>query len=201
VRVAAAIVFALTAGVALRAHALDEYVQGTRVDVTPKGVALVVDLTPGVAIAQAIVDRLDGDRDGVFSPSEAESYGRALIADLDLSLDGSPLSLSLERIEAPPAGEMREGRGTIRLTTWSDAPLQPGRHRLVLRNSHLPGMSVYLANALLPDSRDVRILEQTRDVRQQRFELDFEMTHSSSAAAGWLLVGCAVLAGLVRLRV
>ena len=198
---ALAAVAVLAAGTALRAHALDEYVQATRVDVCSKGVVLFADLTPGVAIAQVIVDRLDSDHDGVFSPAEAEAYGRALLEDLDLSLDGAPLSLSLIRVEAPTVGEIRQGQGTIRIETWSDAPARPGRHRLVLRNSHLPGISVYLANALVPDSREVHIIEQTRDARQQTFQLDFDAVgdHTGMPFA-WLLTGAAVVVSLVGLR-
>ncbi len=202
-RAIAAVVFVLAAGVAIKAHALDEYLQATRVDIAPKGVALFVDLTPGVAVAQAIIGRLDSDGDGVFSPTEAETYGRALVADLALSLDGSLLPLSLMRVEVPTAGEMREGQGTIRIKTWSDASLLPGSHHLVARNAHMTGISVYLANALIPESPATRIVKQTRDTRQQLFELDFETGRADStsrAQLGWLLMGVAVVASLVVLR-
>jgi hypothetical protein len=203
VRVAVAVVFVLAAGVALEAHALDEYLQATRVDIAPKGVALFVDLTPGVAVAQAIIGRLDSDGDGAFSPTEAETYGRALLSDLELSLDGSRLPLSLMRVEVPTAGEMREGQGTIRIKTWSDASLLPGSHRLVVRNAHMTVISVYLANALIPESPETRIVKQTRDTRQQLFELDFETGRAAStsrAQLGWLLMGVAVVTSLVVLR-
>ena len=202
-RAAVAIVLALAAGVALRAHALDEYLQATRVDIAPKGVALFVDMTPGAAIASLVIARLDSDGDGVFSPSEAETYGRALLADLELSVDGAPLPLSLVRVEVPTAGEMREGQGVIRIKSWSDASLLPGSHRLVTRNSHMTGISVYLANALIPESRGIRIAKQTRDARQQNFQLDFETDgadRTGRAQLGWLLMGVAVVSSLVVLR-
>jgi len=204
VRAVAAVVFVLAAGVALEAHALDEYLQATRVDIAAKGVALFVDLTPGVAVAGALIGRLDSDGDGAFSPTEAETYGRALLADLEVSLDGSPLPLSLMRVEVPTAGEMREGQGTIRIKTWSDASLLPGSHRLVVRNAHMAGISVYLANALIPESPDTRIVKQTRDTRQQLFELDFNTGRTDvrgRAQLGWLLMGIAVVASLVVLRI
>ena len=202
-KVVAPVLFVLAAGVALEAHALDEYLQATRVDIAAKGVALFVDLTPGVAVAQTIIGRLDSDGDGIFSPTEAETYGRALLADLELSLDGSLLPLSLMRVEVPTAGDMRAGQGTIRIKTWSDASLLPGSHRLVVRNAHMTGLSVYLANALIPESPDTRIVKQTRDTRQQMFELDFDTDHThirGRVQLGWLLMGIAVVASLVVLR-
>jgi hypothetical protein len=192
----------MTAGAALRAHALDEYVQATRIAVTSNGVVLSLGMTPGVAIAPAIVDRLDRSGDGTFSAGEAEVYGRSLIADLDLTLDGAPLPLSLVRVEVPTAGEMREGRGTIDVEVRGDAAMRPGRHRLVLRNAHLPAMSVYLANALRPESSAIRIVQQTRDERQQTFRLDFDAGsgHTARAQLGWLLTGTVIVASLVGLR-
>jgi hypothetical protein len=63
-------------------------------------------------------------------------------------------------------------------------------------------MSVYLANALLPESPAIRIVQQTRDERQQAFWLDFDAGSANAARAqlGWLLTGTVIVASLLRLR-
>ncbi len=107
-----------------------------------------------------------------------------MIADLAITLDGHDVALSLARVETPAAEELRDGQGTIRIETSTRASTSNGRHRLVVRNGHLPGLSVYLANALLPDAANTRILQQTRDLRQQTFSLDYEIQGVNSDRAG-----------------
>jgi hypothetical protein len=179
-------------------HALDEYIQALRVGIEPACLSLSLDLTPGVNVAADVVGRVDSNGDGLFSAAEAEAYGRAVIADLALSVDGNALPLSLLRVEIPLADELREGQGTIRLEI--SAPSTTGRHRLVVRNGHMPAQSVYLANALLPDTPTVRIVRQSRDVRQQTFFLDYEVRRVNAAGLVWVLIGSAMLTMLVRLR-
>jgi hypothetical protein len=179
-------------------HALDEYVQALRVGIEPACLSLSLDLTPGVNVAADVVRRVDRNGDGLFSRSEAEAYGRAVIADLALHVDGDSLPLSLVRVEIPLADELREGRGVIRLQL--SAPSATGRHRLVVRNRHMPAQSVYLANALLPDTPAVRIVRQSRDVRQQTFFLDYEVRPVNAAGFVWILIGSVLLTTLVRLR-
>ena len=59
---------------------------------------------------------------------------------------------------------MRRGEGTIRLQAAATLPrLSTGAHQLLFRNSHHPDRSVYLANALVPESDDVAVTAQRRD--------------------------------------
>jgi hypothetical protein len=51
--------------------------------------------------------------------------------------------------------------------------LKPGRHQLVFRNDHLPSLSVYQVNALVPESKKVEITRQIRDDRQRVYQLEF----------------------------
>jgi hypothetical protein len=101
--------------------------------------------------------------------------------------------LTLIRVEAPTPGEMRDGMGTIRVEFSAAAAASPGRHHLELRNGHLPDRSVYLANALVPESDDVQIVRQERDVRQQEYRLDYAITGSSAGPGRWLLFGAIVM--------
>jgi hypothetical protein len=189
--------FVLTAGVG--AHRLDEYLQAARIAVQPSAVSVVLDLTPGVALAPEIIHGLDQDHDGRVSPEEAGAYGRALLSEIDARLDGAPLPLTLRRVEVPTSEEMRWGEGTIRVELIAPAPGTSGRHLFEMRNTHRSAQSVYLANALAPDTSEVTILRQERDPRQQTFRLHYQ-TQPAAGASAWWLVGLAGLAIHARWR-
>ena len=139
------------------AHRLDEYLQASRVSVARDRIALEVDLTPGANIASDVIASLDRDGDAAISPIEAQSYGQSVLADLAVELDGRPVSLTLTRVEISTIAELREGMGAIRVqaTATIDGSVA-GRRNLHLQNDHQPEKSVYLANALVPETADVQ---------------------------------------------
>jgi hypothetical protein len=183
------------------AHRLDEYLQAARVSLARDGVTIDVDLTPGASVAPAVLEIVDADRDGALSPIEAGAYGRAVLGDLVLELDGRPVALTLHRVEASSPGEMRDGMGTIQVRAVGRiGPLRAGHHQLYFRNNHRPGGSVYLVNALIPDDRSVSVTGQTRDVRQQEGRIDYTVGARWPAQAGWLLAGGACLCAIALRR-
>jgi hypothetical protein len=182
------------------AHTLDEYVQALRVEVGRARLLVYLDLTPGTNIAAHVLQRIDHNDDGVLSPTEAEAYARSVIADLAITLDGHDVALSLVRAETPAAEELRDGQGTIRIETSTRAATSSGRHRLIIHNGHLPSVSVYLANALLPDTADIHILQQARDLHQQTFSLDYEARSVNTTLLAWLLTASTMLTMLVWAR-
>jgi hypothetical protein len=183
------------------AHRLDEYLQASRVSVARDRIALEIDLTPGVNIASDVIARLDRDGDTAISPIEAQSYGRSVLADLAVALDGRPVSLTLTRVEVSTIAELREGMGAIRVqaTATIDGSVA-GRRNLYLQNNHQPENSVYLANALVPDTTDVRIVRQSRDSRQRNLRIEYTVEPRWPVKLVWLLAGCSVLAGLLVQR-
>ena len=188
-------------GSALGAHQIDEYVQATRVSVSRDRIGVLLDLTPGVAVAPSLIEHLDRDGDQHISPLEAEAYGREVLSALTATLDAAALPLRLTRVEVPPAGELRDGVGAIRLEATADAVASAGRHHLTIRNTHRPQQSVYLANALIPAEDDIRIVRQDRDARQQLYGLEYDLAAPrSSATLGWMLAAAAVLALQTRWR-
>jgi hypothetical protein len=52
-------------------------------------------------------------------------------------------------------------------------------HHLVYRNLHRPDISVYLVNALLPDTRTLAITAQRRDTQQHELRLDYQIAASA----------------------
>src|SRR5688572_13359594 len=80
-----------------QAHRLDEYLQAARLSLVREGVAVELDLTPGVAVAPEIIAIIDRDADAAISPEEARAYGQAVMSDVRLTLDGHPVDVRLDR--------------------------------------------------------------------------------------------------------
>jgi hypothetical protein len=203
-RALATAVALLCAAAAPHAHQVDEYLQAARLSLTYDRVTLELDLTPGIAVASSVVPTLDTDGNGAISPGEAHAYGESVLSDVAVALDGHPLGVTLERVEVPTSGEMRDGVGTIRLRATALVAISgPGRRRLEFRNNHRPDIGAYLANALKPDDRTIHVERQTRDPRQRVIQIDYRVDPGPMIRATWLLGGLAVLAFLVgrgRLR-
>ena len=200
---AIALLAAVAAGVALSAHRRDEYLQAARLAVEPDRVELQLDLTPGIAVADATIADLDRDRDGVLSEGEKRTYvGRVLDA-VVLELDGRPI-LHWQSIEStfPGLNDFRRGEGTIQLHAVATLPHQrDGDHHLAFRNTNQRDGSVYLANALVPKSDRVTITAQRRDPAQRDLTIDYVLRSRPAAPApAWLpaaMAGAAILAALL----
>ena len=117
---------------------------------------LELDLTPGIALAEAIIADIDRNRDGALSQDEQRDYADSVVRVLALEVDGTPVRAQLDVTSFPDLAAMRLGEGTIRLQSTATFPrLSTGRHQLLFRNGHDPDRSVYLANALVPASNTV----------------------------------------------
>jgi hypothetical protein len=159
---------------AVFAHRDDQYLQATLVAIEPSGVRLQINLTPGVAVAEQVIARIDRDRDGAISKNEAAAYAELLKRDLTLRVDGRNLELKLTASEFVEPTELRTGSGTIQMEfTASFGPLAAGPHRLTLENRHLTPMSVYLINAAQPRFATVQITAQKRNENQSAGEIEF----------------------------
>ena len=199
--VLAAIVGVLAMSVQLGAHRLDEYLQAARVALAREAIALEVDLTPGASVASDVIALVDRDRDGTVSPSEAEAYGQAVLADLAVTLDDRLVPMTLERVEIPTIEEMRAGLGTIQLRARGRIEsIAAGRRQLRFRNHHRPGSSVYMVNALSPEDAGIMVTRQMRDPRQQEVRVEYSVGFGWPGQLLWLIAGAVGLLVLTRLR-
>ena len=156
------------------AHRDDQYLQATLVAIEPDGVRLQINMTPGVAVAEQVIKRIDRDRDGAISKNEAPAYAELLKRDLTLRIDGRNLELKLTASEFVPPAELRTGSGIIQMEFAAIfGPLAAGPHRLTFENRHLTTMSVYLINAAQPRFTAVRITRQKRNQNQSAGEIEF----------------------------
>src|SRR6476469_8779578 len=85
---AAVVLLAIAAGsTGVAAHRLDECLQAARIAVEPDRIALELDVTPGVAIAESFIPEIDRDRDGTIAAHEQQEFIRRILGSVDLSLD------------------------------------------------------------------------------------------------------------------
>lgn len=155
------------------AHRLDQYLQATRLSLAADQVAIEIDLTPGVDVAQAIFALINTDHDGQISAAEAQKYANQVVRETVLEIDGRPVHLDVMKYEFPSFQEMTAGEGTIRIharTLWKGLS---GEHRIIYQNHHKPDLGVYLVNALRPATSNIEITEQHRDPFQREMKLAF----------------------------
>ncbi len=165
------------------AHRLDEYLQATRVAVATNRVDLSIDLTPGVSVADQLLVVIDLDRDGRVSKEEGVAYAQRVLEDIQVGLDGKTVVPRLLETSFPKLAEIRSGHGVIRIkATASVGPLAAGPHALGLTNAHLPAISVYLVNALVPKDPAIKIGQQTRDELQKEYRLEFGVSAPAAVA-------------------
>ncbi len=163
------VLLALSLAGGAAAHRLDEYLQATLIGVTPDGIDVQIQLTPGVAMLPVLMAVIDQDRDGRISPEEEQAYVGRVAREVELRVDGIPARLSLIESSFPTRETMREGLGTIQMklrTTRSG-------HELRFENRHLPQVSVYLVNCLAAPSDGLVVGRQQRDEAQKSIEFEY----------------------------
>jgi hypothetical protein len=181
-------------------HQLDEYLQAARIAIAANRLVLEMSLTPGVAVAPRVLALIDRDGDGQASAAEVDGYARQVLRDVVLSVDGQPIEMTVTRAEGASREEMSAGAGTIRLEAFGKIrAMSAGRHQLRLMNTHQPGFSVYLVNALVPSDPAITITAQRRDALQHGIELDVDVA-GRYAATLWSVLMCSAFAALVTYR-
>jgi hypothetical protein len=174
---------------AVGAHVLDEYLQVAQIALAPGGVHVELRLIPGVQVSERVFGMIDVDHDGQISKSEEQAYARRVLQDIALEMDGRRTQLALSRVEFPSRREMNEGIGAIRIELAADASLGvEGDHQIFFHNAHQPDFSVYLVNALVPATREIKISRQARDPLQREMRLNFQVIAPDSSRP-WLRRG------------
>ena len=190
---------AVLAAPRVSAHRLDEYLQAARISLGPDRVEIELDLTPGMALADAIAREIDRDGTGAISSDEGAAYAEAVRHVLHLDIDGTPIAPELVDRRFPTPEAMHGGEGTIRLRLTAALPrLAAGPHELRYRNGHHPDIGVYLANALVPASSRVVVTAQQRDVDQRELTIAYVL-HPEPALGTrlWLLGAVTLMLALV----
>jgi hypothetical protein len=163
------------------AHVVDEFVQAAQLTLASNGIAIELRLTPGVELADRAFAMIDRDGNGKISPAEEEAYARRIMHDVTLEVDQQRMALTLKGAQFPSKSDMKAGVGVIRLNLWADASLRnAGEHQTLFRNNHLPQLSTYLANVLVPTTEGIRITGQQRDVLQQELQVNLRVNSADA---------------------
>jgi hypothetical protein len=197
------VVLAATAvafGARASAHRLDEFLQAARIAVERDRVQLEMNLTPGMAVADAVIREIDADRNGALSQEEERVYAGQVLSALTLRVDDSPpLHMQLAGSSFPDVAALRAGDGAIIIRSGADVSHLPaGPHRLFFQNKNAVGNSVYLANALVPEDDDVAVTGQQRAGDQSQLTIEFVVRGTSSSSRQWAWIG---IAGALMLTV
>ena len=184
----------LVAPALAEAHRLDEYLQAAQISISPDGITVDLYLTPGVLVAPAIDAEIDIDGNRAIDEGEAERYASRVLERLRLSLDGADLARRIVARSFPCVDDLERGIGTIHLAMFARVPQHIGSHRVRFENGFDIDNSVFLANALHPDSPRVAVRTQRRDSRQRTLDVDFDV--SAPSWIGELAVASAVVIGV-----
>ena len=175
------------AGTGISAHRYDEYLQASRIAIAPVGIRLDVSLTPGIAVADAVIRDIDANRDAVLSAAERTAYLQNVLRGLSLRLDDGIVPLTLTGSSFPAAAALRAGDAAITLVVDARlVPPAPGTHRLSFRNVNAGHGAVYLANALLPDDDRVAIIGMTHAVDQSGLTVAYTVRPERDWSWLWL---------------
>lgn len=204
-----ALLMSLAGSVPISAHRLDEYLQATRVDIGLNRVNLEIDLTPGVSIAKQVTGWIDTNGDGELSEAEGLAYANEVLTSLAVTVDRTPVALTMGDVRLPAVADMAGGLGTIRLRVSAALPeAMNGSHELTVVNSHQPRISIYLSNGLVPSDSRIQILTQQRDRDQHRLTIGYDIETTGAlrriswltGALGLLGMAVAIRGGLGRFR-
>ena len=122
---------------------------------------------------------IDLDHNHQLSPGEQQAYAERVLHDLSLELDGRILPLTLTSATFPTRSEMKTGDAAVRLDLSAETALN-NNQQLTFRNNHLPNLSVYQANALVPTSNSIKITNQQRDRLQHELTLNITITPATT---------------------
>jgi hypothetical protein len=179
-------VLLLTAAAPARAHRLDEYLQAAILSVDHGEVEVALHLAPGVAVAPAVVARMDADGDGFISEAEERAYVDCVARDVSLEVDGRRLSLRPVSWRFPSPASMKEGATYVQVSLVASLPGGANERSLVFENHHEAAIATYMANVLQPTDKALTIEHQHRTPDQSRFQVDFLDAHVP-AERRWML--------------
>ena len=163
----------LSAGSVSFGHRLDEYLQATIFSIETNRVQATLQLTPGVAVFQYVINTIDTDHDGVISKAEETAYAGHVLADLSLSLNGDRLPLQLISVAFPKMEQMKEGLADIQIDFAADVSGSGLERKLVFENRHQSPIATYLVNTLVPRDPTIKITSQQRNYEQSLYQLDY----------------------------
>jgi hypothetical protein len=171
---AVVVALAVTSGDTVSAHRQDEYLHAARIAIEPAGVRVELSLTPGIAVADAVIRDIDVDGNAALSPAEQRRYAEGVLRGVSLRIDDRQVALAMAGIRFADPAALRNGDVAITLEAVSPPlRLSPGTHQIAFRNGNAAHGAVYLANALMPEGHQVAISKLAHAVDQSQLTVAF----------------------------
>ena len=104
------------------AHRLDEYLQGTIISIDSDRLHAQITLTPGIAVLPLVLAAINPHGEEAISKAKQRAYARRVLGDINLTIDGNPLTPQLFSVRFSSAAEMQDGRGEIQIEFSADLP-------------------------------------------------------------------------------
>lgn len=160
---------------AASAHPVDEVVQGAYLTLTPAGVELELDITPGSAVAASVTGSLDADHNGRVTTAEARAYATRVLAAQTLTLDGTRARWTLRDVQVPPLANLKLGSDTLKILAFAPRVQRAGPHTLTYTNAYRPAKTQRVANIFLKPGGPLtdRVTGQTRSADLTRLTVQF----------------------------
>ena len=115
----------------MSAHRRDELLQAVRIGVAVDRLELEMSLTPGMAVADEVIGKIDRDGNGVLSAEEQRNYAALVMAATELRIDGRIVNMAAGTSMYPLPSELHDGDRSIELRS---PPRSPGCHLAVTRS-------------------------------------------------------------------
>ncbi len=131
------------------AHPVDEAVQSAYLTLARGEVRLELDLTPGTAVAAALLSSLDANTDQHVDDAEAQAYALRVLQQSSLSLDGVTTAWRLEKVSVPPYQGLKLQGDTLRIFAAAGRAERAGAHTLRYANHYEPAKSQCIANVFI----------------------------------------------------
>ncbi len=174
------------------AHPMDSLNQAAYITLQPQKVSIELDFTPGELVAAQFVQEFDGKS---LNLETLQKFTQKLLKREHFRLDEKEIDLKLEfaQSQIPDLALLKSGGAQLQLLLIGDLPNVSGKHQFVFENKYQPVKSAYAANVFV-ESKDVQIIQQSRDSNLQVFRVDFQAPQNSNFAWWWVVIAVGLIA-------
>jgi hypothetical protein len=175
------------------AHPTDSLSQSAYITLQPQRFSIELDFTPGELVAPQFVQEFGSDLESL-NLERLQQFSRKILELVHFSLDDKPTDLKLEfsQSQIPDLALLKAGGAQLQMVFSGELPSLAGKHRFVFENQYQPVKSAYSANVFV-ESKDLKIIKQTRDPSLQVFSVDFELPQNANFTPWWILIAAGVL--------
>src|SRR6185503_9614756 len=129
------------------------------------------------------------------STAEQRAFVDRVFAEIEMTADGTRLRVSPRSFTFPEAAAVRTGDGVVAIRASAALPVNSqGAHHLAFDNGYRRDISVYLANALVPETNRIAVTGQQRDGIQSRLTIAYEARTGRQASLPYAILTVMVAA-------